>query len=143
VHHCPDGRSPRAYAAAVTRLVGVLVVALLVLVACGSDNDDSVTVYRSGDSVSAGNGSKFMIELEANPTTGYSWQLSAPPGDQVSLIDQDYTPTGQQQPGSGGVQQFTFEAKTAGKTTLAFDYVRPWEKDVAPAQTATFPVTVT
>jgi inhibitor of cysteine peptidase len=118
-------------------------VALLVLAACGSDNDDDVTVFRQpGEAVDVGNGSKFMIELEANPTTGYSWQLSAPPGDQVSLVDQDYTQTGTQQPGSGGVQQFTFQAKATGSTSLAFDYLRPWEKDVAPAQTATFSVKV-
>ncbi len=133
-----------AYAAAVTRLVGVLVLSLLVLAACGSDNDDSVAVYRqSGESIAVGSGKRFVIELDANPTTGYSWLLSAPPGDPVSLVDQDYTPTGPQQPGSGGVQQFTFEAKAAGTTTLAFEYVRPWEKDVAPTQTATFPVSVT
>ena len=122
----------------------MLALSLLVLAACGSDNDDSLAIYRqSGESIAVDNGKKFVIELEANPTTGYSWLLSAPPGDQVSLIDQDFTPTGPQQPGSGGVQQFTFEAKAAGTTTLSFGYVRPWEKDVAPAQTATFPVTVT
>jgi inhibitor of cysteine peptidase len=133
-----------AYAAVVARLVGVLVLSLLVLAACGSDNDDSVATYRqSGESIAVDSGKSFVIALDANPTTGYSWQLSAPPGDQVSLIDQDYTPTAPQQPGSGGVQQFTFEAKAAGTTTLAFEYVRPWEKDVAPAQTATFPVSVT
>jgi inhibitor of cysteine peptidase len=133
-----------AYAAGVTRLVWVIATACLVLAACGSDNDDSVVVYRQpGDTVSVSGGKRFMIELEANPTTGYTWQVSAAPGDQVRLVDQDYTPTGTQQPGSGGVQQFTFEARSAGSTTLAFDYVRPWEKDVAPAQTATFPVKVT
>jgi inhibitor of cysteine peptidase len=125
-----------------TRFVAPLVLATLLLVACGQDNDDSAAVYHSGESVSVGVGQHFAIELDSNPTTGFSWQLSAPPGAQVTLIDEDYTPTGPQTAGSGGVQRFTFEAAATGTTSLAFAYVRPWETGVAPANTATFPVKV-
>jgi len=125
-----------------TRLVAPLVVAALLLVACGQDNDDSASTYRTGESVAVDVGQHFAIELDSNPTTGYSWQLSAPPGSQVSLIDEDYTPSGPQNAGSGGVQRFTFEASATGTTSLAFAYVRPWETGVAPANTATFPVKV-
>jgi inhibitor of cysteine peptidase len=127
----------------VTRFVVPLLLATLLLVACGQDNDDSASVYQqSGESVAVGVGQHFAIELDSNPTTGYSWQLTAPPGSQVTLIDEDYTPTGPQTAGSGGVQRFTFEAAAAGTTSLAFGYVRPWETGVAPAKTATFPVKV-
>ncbi len=125
-----------------TRLVAPLVLAALLLVACGQDNDDSALVYRAGESVAVGVGQHFSVELDSNPTTGYSWQLSAPPGAQVTLVDEDYTPAGPQTAGSGGVQRFTFEAAATGTTSLAFAYVRPWETGVAPAQTATFPVKV-
>ena len=64
----------------------------------------------------------------------FSWQLTAPPGNQVRLIDEDYTPTAAEQVGSGGVQRFTFETTATGSTSLAFGYVRPWETGVAPAQ---------
>jgi inhibitor of cysteine peptidase len=126
-----------------TRLVAPVVLATLLLVACGHDNDDSASVYRqSGETVAVGVGERFAIELDGNPTTGYSWQLSAPPGAQVTLIDSDFTPTGPQQAGTGGVQRFTFEATATGTTSLAFAYVRPWETGVAPADTASFPVKV-
>jgi inhibitor of cysteine peptidase len=127
-----------------TRFVAPLLLAALMLVACGRDDDDSVVVIQQpNESINIGVGQRFAVELAANPTTGYTWQLSAPPGDQVHLIDSDYAPTGPQQPGSGGMQRFTFEAVATGSTSLAFAYVRPWETGVAPAQTATYPVKVT
>ena len=132
------------YADAMTRLVAPLLLAALLLAACGREDDDSVIVIQQpSESISVGVGQRFAVELEANPTTGYTWQLSAPPGDQVHLVDSDFTPTGPQQPGSGGMQRFTFEAVASGSTSLAFGYVRPWETGVAPAQTATYPVKVT
>jgi inhibitor of cysteine peptidase len=127
-----------------TRFVAPLLLAALLLGACGRDDDDSVVIYQQpGESITVVTGKRFAVELEANPTTGYSWQLTAPPGDQVQLIDSDYTPAGPQQPGSGGTQRFTFQATATGTTSLAFGYVRPWETGVAPTKTATFPVKVT
>jgi inhibitor of cysteine peptidase len=101
-------------------------------------------VYQQpGEKITVVTGKRFAVDLAANPTTGYSWQLSADPGGAVRLVDQDYTATGPQQPGSGGMQRFTFEGAAAGSASLEFAYVRPWEKGAAPAQTAAFPVTVT
>jgi len=131
------------YAGPVKRLLATLMVVTLLVAACGRDDDDSVVVYRPPtDSINAGVGQRFAVELNGNPTTGFSWQLTAPPGNQVRLIDEDYTPASTDQVGSGGVQRFTFEATSAGLTSLAFGYVRPWETGVAPAQTAAFAVKV-
>jgi inhibitor of cysteine peptidase len=119
------------------------VLATLLLVACGRDGDDSVVAYQQpGASIAVGVGQRFAVELDGNPTTGYSWQLAAAPGDQVRLVDDDFTPSGGQI-GSGGVQRFTFEALATGTTSLAFAYVRPWETGVAPVNAAQFPVKVT
>lgn len=123
------------------RLLGLLVVPLVVAAGCGGD--DSTTVYRlAGQAINVGRGKRFVIELESNPSTGYSWQFATSPGDQVTLVDHDYSPVGEQKPGRGGVQKFTFEGAAVGSTTMSFEYSRPWEKDVAPARTAEFPVTV-
>ena len=44
--------------------------------------------------------------------------------------------------GSGGTQEVVIEGTGAGTTTFELRYVRPWEDGVAPAETATFDVTV-
>jgi inhibitor of cysteine peptidase len=126
------------------RLVAPLLLAALLLAACGRDSDDSVVVYQQpGESITVESGKRFAVELDANPTTGYTWQLTADPGGQVQLVGSEYTAAGTQLPGSGGTQRFTFQATATGTTSLAFGYVRPWETGVAPAKTATFPVKVT
>ena len=45
------------------------------LMACSDDSDSngSVPVYHDGDSITVDNGQEFVIELEANPGTGYAW----------------------------------------------------------------------
>jgi inhibitor of cysteine peptidase len=137
---------PIAYRTAVRRLLGLLVLPCLLLAACGDDDGGSSgggTVYdQSGEQVATEVGEKFTIELAANPSTGYTWQLSQAMGDQVTLVDSDYEPEGDVQPGSSGVQRFVFEGLKVGTTTLSFSYVRPWETGVAPTETVAFPVSV-
>ena len=125
------------------RLVAPVLLLSVLLAACGNDSDDSAIIYQqSGQTIAVGLGQHFAVQLDANPTTGYTWQLTADPGAAVKVVGHTYTPTPPQQPGSGGTELFTFQAVAAGTPTLAFGYVRPWETGVAPAQTATFPVKV-
>jgi inhibitor of cysteine peptidase len=44
--------------------------------------------------------------------------------------------------GAGGTELWTFKAVGAGKTTIALNYARPWEKDIPPAKSETFTVDV-
>lgn len=89
------------------------------------------------------NGDNTRIQLKSNPTTGYSWRL-AKPSVLFEIVRDDYESTPMAQPvaGSGGIQFFTLNAKQVGEETLRFEYVRPWEKDVAPAKTQECKVTV-
>jgi inhibitor of cysteine peptidase len=126
------------------RLAGVLALPLLILTACGNDDAGGAgTVYdQPGEQVTVEAGEQFTIELASNPSTGYTWQLAQPPGDQVALVDQDYEPEGDPRPGSSGFQRFVFEGMKVGTTELTFSYLRPWETGVPPTDTATFPVSV-
>ena len=89
------------------------------------------------------NGDNTRIQLKSNPTTGYSWRL-AKPLVLFDLVRSEYESSARAQPaaGSGGIQFFTLNAKQLGEETLRFEYVRPWEKDVAPVKTQACKVTV-
>jgi predicted secreted protein len=86
-------------------------------------------------------GDKFVIILDSNATTGYSWQA---PGKTscVSLNSHRYEAPQSALPGAPGREHFEFTARSVGKESLAFQYARPWEKDIPAAKTATFTVEV-
>jgi inhibitor of cysteine peptidase len=91
-------------------------------------------------------GKEFSISLKSNPTTGYRWQLAKPADEtMLKLVKSGYQadphPAGMV--GVGGKEVWTFNAVNPGKTTLEFKYVRSWEKDKPPAQTAKYEVVVT
>lgn len=75
-------------------------------------------------------GQTLVITLEANPTTGYTWE--AEEFDEHILRQAGETKFQPQSSaiGAGGVQTLSFEAVNAGKTSLKLVYHRPWEKNV-------------
>ena len=134
--------------------VVLAVVALVaMLAACGGDDDSSSggsgggggaskpTVYEAGDPISVKNGGTFVIALEANPTTGYSWE--AEPNDNVEFVSSKQVKGGSNAIGAPGTQQLTFKAVKTGSSTLTLNYLRPFESGVPPVQTEDFDVTVT
>ena len=38
-------------------------------------------------------------------------------------------------PGTGGKEVWIFEARRRGASKISMEYIRPWEKDVEPAET--------
>ena len=89
-------------------------------------------------------GDTFIIRLESNPTTGYSWNLPEIPSEIVQKISNVYEPekTNGNIVGSGGTEIWTFKAISKGNITLTFQYARPWEKDIPPIKTETYQITV-
>jgi inhibitor of cysteine peptidase len=88
---------------------------------------------------------KFSISIAANPTTGYGWQLAKPIDEKIAvLITNSYVQQETDIPrvGAGGHEIWTFKAVDAGQTEISLKYIRPWEKDVAPAKTNVFTVIV-
>jgi inhibitor of cysteine peptidase len=81
-----------------------------------------------------------QITLDSNVTTGYSWKLAPLESRVVEKTKQEYIAPDSQRAGAGGEEVWTFTTRAAGETPLRLEYVRPWEKDVAPAKT--FEVTV-
>ena len=74
-----------------------------------------------------GRGQILGIELESNPTTGYSWFVTSKTSN--ILMQQGDSQYVESAPriGAGGIQLYSFKAVNKGKTDLVFEYKRPWE----------------
>lgn len=88
-------------------------------------------------------GKPILVQLPANPSTGYTWQASSVP----TFMAQAGAPTYQSVAtgtvvGAGGEQTFTFNVKAAGNGPLSMAYLRPFEKGVPPVKTFTVTVWV-
>lgn len=79
-------------------------------------------------------GQTLSLSLSENPTTGYHWTIEE---YQPSILEQleSVFKRGGPAIGSGGTKIFGFLAKRAGETYLKMDYQRPWDENVAPANT--------
>jgi inhibitor of cysteine peptidase len=100
-------------------------------------------VYREGAPPITGRpGESIVIELPADPSTGYSWMLVGHADPRiVALMDSDYEQTKSAAAGAPGVQRWTFRFVSSGTVSLTFGYGRTWAN--APADKATmFTVTV-
>ncbi len=94
------------------------------------------------DDVSVGD--EIVIELDSNPTTGFSWSVVAPTDELiVALESSEYIPD--EVPadiaGSGGTEIFRFRATGVGTTTIMLEYIQPWEPET-PVDTYSQEVTV-
>ena len=89
-------------------------------------------------------GETFEIALEANATTGFSWEIAEIDEDIVQLTESEYIvdPNAEGLVGKGGKAVFRFEAVGSGETTLKLIYHRSWETDVEPLRTHIVQVTV-
>ncbi len=85
----------------------------------------------------------ITIELESQLSTGYRWRF-ATKEDPGVLINSDYKvqTSGEQTVGGIDKEIFTFKAVKAGKATVIFDYVRPFDKNPEPVKTKEFIITI-
>ena len=94
------------------------------------------TQEDNGKTVIVNPGSTIEVNLEGNPTTGYSWSAN---GDGLTVVGD---PNGtyvmdEAAPGMvgvGGTYTFTYKAETDGTYMITAGYARPWETDVEPTE---------
>ena len=81
-------------------------------------------------------GETQVLELNGNPTTGFSWMLaeSLPADSPVSVVI-SYESAASRKPlcGRGGVFKVRYTGVKPGETTVVLMYARPWEKDAYPS----------
>lgn len=120
--------------------LAIMLVSSMGLLACTSQ---SAAVISPGNNIETTVGQQFTVTLESNATTGYQWQLANPLNESiVKLVGSEYKAPQDGRIGQGGQEVWTFKAAGKGTTQISMKYVRSWEKDVPPAQTKTFTVTV-
>ena len=88
-------------------------------------------------------GEEFAISVYANPSTGYEWQLAKPLDTQfLQLSGTEYLTEDTTLIGAGCEQQWTFKAFKPGSTNISLQYLRSWEKGVAPVKIEEFVVNI-
>lgn len=125
----------------------VVLIILLALTLAGCSRAPSNTVQPdviqltdadNGNQVTVKVDQTINLQLEANPSTGFGWEVSQV--DTTLLAqkgDKTYAPASQNKPvaGGGGWEYFRFAVQQKGETTLKLIYHRSWEKGVEPAKT--------
>ena len=106
---------------------------------------DNIENIQNGNIVEINNGEKFIIELESNPTTGYSWVVEFDENN-LEFVTKNFVQQKQNgdEPivGAGGTEKFQFKSLKTGETKINFYYLREWEIDVAPADQKTFNIII-
>ena len=138
-------RHERSLSVFATLAVGLLTAAFLAAEAIGGGGGSPQMTLGEGDSgrtVTVSQGTQLMIQLPANPSTGYSWNATV--GDSSVLTqagDPVFKPSSDAL-GAGGTYTIWFQAAGPGKTSLRLDYARSWETGVAPLKTFQIEVVV-
>jgi inhibitor of cysteine peptidase len=111
-----------------------LIVATL---ACNGNTRREITVSEAQDSqtVQLNVGDTLKVQLEGNPTTGFSWATETL---EATVLRQEGEPQYEaesSQLGSGGTYTFTYTVVGKGESSLRLVYRRSWETGVAPEKT--------
>jgi inhibitor of cysteine peptidase len=122
----------------------VAVVALILtlsMLAAGCGGDDVKTYSDAGAAIKVKVNGEFIIALDSNPTTGYSWKALYEES-QFELVSDDYVQDEKEtmMTGVGGTQYLRFKALKSGDYEITMNYQRSWEGE--PAQQAVFSVKV-
>lgn len=95
-----------------------------------------------GSTLDVGVGETFSLVLDANPTTGYHWELLEEPDGRVArLVGNEYRADQPVAIGSGGRDAWSFEAVGAGVDTLSLGYFPP-DQEHDPAEVREYVVRV-
>ena len=123
----------------IARLV-ILWGVLALMAGCGP-RQNKLTMADNGTNRDIGVGGQIIVELNGNPSTGYTWEAKDLDVGILQQVGTGFKSSNPGMVGAGGTLTLTFKALKAGVTTLTLVYHRPWEKDVKPL--STFVVTIT
>ena len=85
-------------------------------------------------------GKSLVVNLDSNPTPGYSWEVEVSDESVICFVKSDYVQTGTGK-GAGGRDSFRFVGLSEGEAQINFTYSQQWTEAPA-ANTAQFNVSV-
>lgn len=94
----------------------------------------ALTEEQNGGTVALMVGDLVRVQLEGNPTTGFTWETENLDANLFEPIGEPEFTRNNNLVGGGGVFIFTFKTLKAGNTHLRLIYHRTFEKDTPPAQ---------
>jgi len=114
-------------------LLALLLIVAVLMVSGPVPREVHLTAADNGSEIELEKGDVLVITLEANPTTGYTWDVVKPLDEQVmrQVGKIEFKPESDLI-GAGGVQVIQFKIVNAGRVALKLVYHRPWETDVEP-----------
>ncbi len=117
---------------------------LVVLVGCTQDlGAIDLDSANNGVTLDVTANQVLSIHLDSNPTTGYKWDLVAPPDSRVlKLVLSKYNAPTSGAVGAGGSENWQFQAVGRGTTSLKLAYARPFEPNNPPAKEFSITVNV-
>jgi inhibitor of cysteine peptidase len=114
-----------------------LAILLFSLVAlAGNTNETSLKVYTEDEVlIQIVPDAEFVIRLNSNISTGYSWFLREYDPELISVSKHSYIAPKTNLIGAPGFDEWTFKTTHSPKLTtpsyIRFVYARPWEKNIA------------
>jgi len=121
----------------------VAVVGICILAGCTREREGLETYTDSNQIIDIRIRREFVIALDSNITTGYSWQVSYDQ-NMLELVEKTYeqNPNPRGLVGVGGVEYFRFKASNIGETEITFVYRRSWEEPTPQDKTKVFIVRI-
>lgn len=92
-----------------------------------------ITQAQNQSKVKVKKDASFQVLLNANPTTGFDWQILSYDSTIIEVKHKSFIKSDTQRMGAPGKQVFKFKAIAAGATDLRLIYVRPWERATSEA----------
>lgn len=123
------------------KFILMMILSMLVLTGCGQPGDIVLAESDSGSQVTLNPGQTLVIQLEGNPSTGFTWEVAEVDASVLGQVGDIEFEADSELLGAGGIQRLRFEPSGSGETVLELVYHRPWETE-DPAQTFSVQVIV-
>jgi inhibitor of cysteine peptidase len=122
-----------------------LVAAALLLSGCATVKPITLVDAPSGQHVDLRRDQEMILQLPANPSTGYRWHIELTASAVLDELDREqFVPTSTTggAAGAGGLSVWRFRAARSGTDLLRLVYQRPFKTTVPPAKSVVYTITV-